>query len=90
VSEPPRLSLALIREDGTWSEEDPPGELEGYQKEQEPYIGDLEAARHHVYWIRLNKPREDASPADQLRASFIDRLHEEVRYAIQCIKSLGQ
>ena len=31
---------------------DPPGELESYQKEQEPYIADLEAARHHVYACR--------------------------------------
>jgi hypothetical protein len=60
---------------------DPPGALEGYEKAQELYIGDLEAARHYVYW-NLHRPGEDASPADKLRASFIKRLEWEVRKAI--------
>jgi hypothetical protein len=59
--------------------------LEHYQEEKRLHVGDPAAGKHLVYWNYLNKPGEDASPADKLRASFIKRLHNEVANAINCI-----
>src|SRR5262249_11731691 len=59
--------------------------LQRYEKERELYIGDLEAAKHYVYWEHLHRPAEDASSVDKLRASFIRRFHYQVRNAIQSI-----
>jgi Restriction endonuclease len=59
--------------------------LEHYQDEKVLHVGDVVAGKHLVYWNYLNKPGENAAPADKLRASFIKRLHNEVANAIHCI-----
>jgi hypothetical protein len=59
--------------------------MQRYQEEKMLHVGDLEAGKHLIYWNYLHEPGEDASPADKLRASFIKRLHDKVRHAIQCI-----
>jgi hypothetical protein len=48
---------------------DPPGQMERYQEEKMLHVGALEAGSRLVYW-NFPEPGEDASPADQLCASF--------------------
>jgi Restriction endonuclease len=62
-----------------------PAEREKYLSHQMLSIGDVEAARHWVYW-RLSKPDKSSAPAEQMQASFIEVRHGKVQEAIECIQ----
>ena len=61
---------------------DLPEGREDYLKHQMLSIGDVDAAKHWVYW-RLSKPKD---AGEQLQASFIEIRHTKVREAIECIE----